>query len=203
MLNIKKKKNISYKKKIFNYENNIKIFGFWIYLMSDIILFSTLLATYFVLKNNSFNVIKVKNIFNLFFIFIESIILLISSFTFGLSVLNIKKFNKFKTIIWLITTIFFGSVFVFIEIYEFLNLFNKGYCYNKSAFLSSYFTLIGMHGLHIIIGIIWIIIMIIHVYINGFSKLNLIRFKCLSLFWHLLDIIWIVIFTFVYLIGVL
>ncbi|MFI4846813.1 MAG: cytochrome c oxidase subunit 3 [Candidatus Makana argininalis] len=203
MLNIKKKKHISYKKKIFDNENNIKIFGFWIYLMSDIILFSTLLATYFVLKNNSFNLIKVKNIFNLFFIFIESIILLISSFTYEISIFNIKKFNKLKTILWLVITIFFGFIFIFIEIYEFLNLINKGYGYNKNAFLSSYFTLIGMHGLHVIIGIIWIIIMIIHLYINGFSKLNLIRFKCLSLFWHLLYIIWIVIFTFVYLIGVI
>ncbi|MFI4853296.1 MAG: cytochrome c oxidase subunit 3 [Candidatus Makana argininalis] len=201
MLNIKKK-NINYIKKK-NDDNNIKIFGFWIYLMSDIILFSTLLATYFVLKNNSFNVIKVNNISNFFLIFIESIILLISSFTYGISILNIKKFNKFKTILWLIITIFFGSIFIFVEIYEFLNLCRKGYCYNKSAFLSSYFTLIGMHGLHVIIGIIWIVIMIIHVIVNGFSKPNLVKFKCLSLFWHLLDIIWIVILTFVYFIGVI
>ncbi|MFI4819035.1 MAG: cytochrome c oxidase subunit 3 [Enterobacterales bacterium] len=203
MLNKKKNYKNNYKKSILNYDNNIKIFGFWIYLMSDIILFSTLLATYFVLKNNLYNLIIVKNIFNLFFTFIESIVLLISSLTFGISKFYIKKFNKLKTIKWLIITFFFGFIFILIEIYEFLNLINKGYCHNKSAFLSSYFTLIGMHGLHVIIGLLWIIIMIIHIYINKFSISNLIRFKCLSLFWHLLDIIWIVIFTFVYLIGVI
>ncbi|MFI4847314.1 MAG: cytochrome c oxidase subunit 3 [Candidatus Makana argininalis] len=193
MLNIKKKNN----------ENNVKIFGFWIYLMSDIILFSTLLATYFVLKNHSSNFIEVKKIFNLFFIFIESIILLTSSFTYAISFFYIKNFNKLKSILYLIITILLSFIFVFIEIYEFSNLIHKGYCYNKSAFLSAYFTLIGMHGIHVLVGILWIIIMILHLYINGFSKLNLIRFKCLSLFWHLLDIIWIIIFTFVYLIGVI
>lgn len=187
---------------IYNNEEN-KIFGFWIYLMSDCILFATLFATYSVLSNEIANGPNGKDIFNLPLVLLETFFLLFSSFTFSLSVFSFNNFNIKWVKIWLCFTFFLGLSFIFTECYEFFNLINKNFGPQRSAFLSAFFTLLGAHGIHVIAGLIWIIIMIIHIYISGLTKRNKIKLKCLSLFWHFLDIIWICIFTVVYLFGVI
>lgn len=178
--------------------NSNKIFGFWIYIMSDFIIFSTLFTVYYVLTKSSNFIVK-KNIFNIKIIFIETIFLLISNFacTILINVMNEKKINE--TLFWLIVTFFFGFSFTITEIYEFLDLFNNGYTPSTNSFFSSVFAILGIHNIHIILGLVWIITMIFHLNKNGINAINYVRLKCLSFFWHFLDIIWLLIITIIYL----
>lgn len=179
------------------------IFGFWLYIMSDCILFASLFATYAVLYNNTAGAVTGKDIFILPFILIETCCLLFSSFTYSIAMLYAKKLYAKQTKLWISITFILGLLFVNMEIYEFYHLIKSGNNPCTSAFLSSFFILVGTHGLHVIIGLIWILIMLIHIFHTGLTYVNQIRLECLSLFWHFLDIIWICVFTEIYLIGMI
>ncbi|MXP67578.1 cytochrome o ubiquinol oxidase subunit III [Pantoea sp. Aalb] len=178
-----------------------KIFGFWIYLMSDCIIFATLFATYAVMVNNTADGPVGKNIFKLPFILIETMILLISSISYGIAMAEIPYQKKNHVINWMALTFILGSTFIGMELYEFHKLIIEGFGPSRSGFLSGFFTLIGTHGLHVFSGLIWMLVLIFQIYQRGLTITNQTRMMCLSLFWHFLDIIWICVFTVVYLIG--
>lgn len=180
-----------------------KIFGFWLYIMSDCILFASLFAVYAVLYNNTANAATGKDIFILPFVFTETVCLLLSSLTYGIGMIYAKKLYINKTTLWISITFLLGLLFISMEAYEFYHLIKLGNSPSASAFLSAFFILVGTHGLHVIIGLIWILTMLIHIVYQGLTHTNQIRLECLSLFWHFLDIIWICVFTEVYLVGVM
>ncbi|WWP02519.1 MAG: cytochrome o ubiquinol oxidase subunit III [Candidatus Dasytiphilus stammeri] len=180
--------------------NSNKIFGFWIYLMSDCIIFATLFATYAVMIANG---PMAKKIFNLPFVLVETNCLLFSSITYGMAMVNMNKKarSKNKVLMWLFLTFLLGVCFIYMEIYEFHNLINDNFGPNRNGFLSSFFTLVGTHGIHVLSGLIWIVVLMSQVAYRGINATNKTRMVCLSLFWHFLDIIWICVFTVVYLLG--
>lgn len=178
------------------------VFGFWVYIMTDCVLFATLFATYAVLHGNTYDGPAGRQIFNLHLVLAETLILLTSSFTIGLAMLAAHQSNKSKTILWFFATFLLGAAFLTIELSEFRHLVNDGNSWRRSGFLSAFFTLVGTHGLHITAGLVWMIVLISKLYRNGFAKNILKRLMLLSIFWHFLDVIWIFIFTIVYLMGV-
>jgi cytochrome o ubiquinol oxidase subunit 3 len=184
-----------------HYDGSNQIFGFWVYIMSDCILFATIFATYAVLRNNTFGGPVAKELFNMPFVLTETFILLTSSFTYGLAMLGMNKNNKAIVIFWSIVTLVLGISFIYMEIYEFHKLYMEGNSWSRSAFLSSFFTLVGTHGLHVSAGIIWMIVSIFQVSVFGLTDKVKAKLNCLSLFWHFLDIVWIFVFTIVYLMG--
>ena len=179
------------------------LFGFWIYLMTDCILFASVFATYAVLYMNTDGGVSGKDIFELDFVLIETAALLVSSITYGMALIFAKRNNKSATLMWLLVTFALGCVFIGMEVYEFHHLIEHGNGPQRSAFLSSFFTLVGMHGLHVTAGLIWMAIMMIEVVKTGLGNRTVTRLGCLSLFWHFLDIVWICVFTVVYLLGAL
>lgn len=181
------------------------ILGFWLYLMNDCLLFATLFCTYAVLRNETFGGPSSKELFSLPLAFTETLILLFSSLTCGFAILSSleKKPNLFKIIGWFLVTFLLGLTFLAIEFMEFKDLVHEGNSWTRSAFLSSFFTLVGTHGLHVFIGLIWMAVMMIQIYISGITTYIFRRLIVFSLFWHFLDVIWIFIFTFVYLMGVI
>lgn len=181
----------------------LKVFGFWIYIMTDCILFASIFACYAVLYSHTAGGPSGKDIFELPYVLVETFLLLISSFTSGLSMLAMHAGNKQKTIFWLIITALLGAGFVGMEINEFHHLIAEGMGPQRSAFLSGFFTLVGTHGLHVSFGLLWMIVMIYQVSRFGLTEVNNTRLQCLSLFWHFLDIVWICVFTAVYLLGAL
>lgn len=178
-----------------------KVFGFWIYLMSDLILFASLFATYAVLVNGIADGPSGKEIFSLPFVLVETFLLLFSSITFGFAMLSMNKGSVSQVNLWLFVTFLFGLGFVVMEVYEFHELIAEGYGPDRSAFLSAFFALVSTHGLHVTAGLIWIVIMMIQVSRRGLTEVNRTRLSCLSLFWHFLDVVWICVFTVVYLMG--
>ncbi|WP_311750364.1 cytochrome o ubiquinol oxidase subunit III [Proteus columbae] len=178
-----------------------KVFGFWIYLMSDLILFASLFATYAVLVNGIADGPSGKEIFSLPFVLVETFLLLFSSITFGFAMLSMNKGSVSQVNLWLFVTFLFGLGFVIMEVYEFHELIAEGYGPARSAFLSAFFALVSTHGLHVTAGLIWIVIMMIQVSRLGLTEVNRTRLSCLSLFWHFLDVVWICVFTVVYLMG--
>ncbi len=178
-------------------------FGFWIYLMSDVVLFAGLFATYAVLQGATFGGVTIYNIPNLSFVFVETLLLLTSSFTVGLALLAAQHQKKYLTLGLLVATLLLGLTFLGMEVYEFSHLIAEGNGPDKSAFLSAFFTLVGTHGLHIFFGSLWMLVLMAHIALKGLSPATMRKIMCLALFWHFLDIIWIFIFTFVYLIGAL
>lgn len=179
------------------------LLGFWVYLMTDCVLFASLFATYAVLQNNTYGGPSGKQIFDLPNIFIETILLLTSSFTTGLVMLAVKKRNKNTVLLWLAITWVLGALFLSLEISEFRSMVLAGNSWRSSAFLSSFFTLVGTHGLHILAGLLWAGVLAFQVIAKGLSQNLSRRLHLFSLFWHFLDIIWIFIFTIVYLRGTL
>lgn len=177
-------------------------FGFWVYLMTDCVLFATLFATYAVLHNNTFGGPSGRDIFDMPFVLTETMILLTSSFTCGLGLLAAYRGNRSQVINWFAITFLLGLAFLGMEVYEFQHLYHEGYGWDRSGFLSAFFTLVGTHGLHITTGLIWIGVSIYQVSKFGLNELIVKRLAMLSLFWHFLDVVWIFIFTFVYLMGV-
>ncbi|MBK5073583.1 cytochrome o ubiquinol oxidase subunit III [Budviciaceae bacterium CWB-B4] len=177
------------------------VFGFWIYLMSDCILFASVFATYAVLATGIADGPSGKEIFELPYVIGETALLLLSSFTYGMAIISMYKGNKSQVIGWLAITFLFGLGFIGMEINEFHLLISEGYGPSRSAFLSGFFTLVGTHGLHVTLGLIWMAIMMIQVSKKGLTPKNNTRLMCLSLFWHFLDVIWICVFTVVYLMG--
>jgi cytochrome o ubiquinol oxidase subunit 3 len=173
--------------------------GFWIYLMSDCLIFAALFATFGVLVNSTAGGPGGKELFGLPFVLGETALLLISSFTFGVAVLNMHAGQKNKVIGWLALTFLLGAGFIGMELVEFAELIHEGASPSTSAFLSAYFTLVGTHGLHVMCGLLWLVVMMHQVHRYGFDAMTRRRLACLSLFWHFLDLIWICVFTFVYL----
>jgi cytochrome o ubiquinol oxidase subunit 3 len=176
-------------------------FGFWIYMMTDLLMFAVLFATFTVLRNNTNGGIGIGEIFNPPFVLAETLILLASSFTCGLALLALNKRDKTKTMLQLGITALLGIVFLGMELYEFSHLISEGHDYTKSAFLSSFFTLLSFHGLHILAGTFWIVSLLVHIKLFGFSETNTRKVQLLTIFWHFLDVVWIFIFTIVYLMG--
>lgn len=182
------------------------IFGFWVYLMTDLMVFACLFATYAVLKNNTFGAISIHQLSNLPFVLVETLLLLMSSFTCGLSMVaakvgSLKNSDKSKTISLLGVTFLLGIAFLAMEMTEFTQLVLEGNSWTQSGFLSAFFTLVGTHGLHILIGLLWIIVLVVQIWYRGFTASTMRKLACFSLFWHFLDIVWIFIFTIVYLLG--
>ncbi|ACR69399.1 cytochrome o ubiquinol oxidase subunit III [Edwardsiella ictaluri] len=180
-----------------------KVFGFWIYLMSDCILFAGLFATYAVLVNGTAGGPTGKEIFDLKFVLVETFLLLFSSITYGMAIGAMNKGSVGGVNVWLLLTFLFGLGFVSMEVYEFHHLITEGFGPDRSGFLSSFFALVGTHGLHVTAGLTWIVVMMIQISKFGLTAANKTRLMCLSLFWHFLDVIWICLFTAVYLLGVM
>lgn len=179
------------------------LFGFWVYLMTDCILFASLFATYAVLHKNTFGGPSAKDIISLHYVLIETVILLTSSFTCGLATMSVQARKKQKALVYFFITFCLGMAFLGLEINEFHNLVLQGNSWRRSGFLSSYFTLVGTHGLHITIGLIWMAVMMIRLEKGKLTESNIRRLNMLSLFWHFLDVVWIFIFSIVYLFGAL
>ncbi len=178
------------------------IFGFWVYLMTDCILFGILFATYIVLHDNTWGGPSSHDLFNLPFALAETLLLLTSTFTCSMSSIAASRQNKKQVMFWFALTFLLGLSFLALELHEFFHLALEGNSWQRSAFLSSYFTLVGTHGAHITVGLIWMIGLVPQVWIRGFTPYAVKRLKCLRMFWHFLDVIWIFIFTIVYLMGV-
>jgi cytochrome o ubiquinol oxidase subunit 3 len=177
--------------------------GFWIYLMSDCLIFAVLFATYGVLGGNYAAGPAPKDLFELPLVALNTSMLLMSSITYGFAMLAMDKGQVRATQIWLAVTGLFGLAFIGIELSEFAHLIQDGATPQRSAFLSSFFTLVGTHGLHVTCGLIWLVTLMIQVSQRGLIEANKRRLMCLSLFWHFLDVVWIGVFTFVYLMGML
>ncbi len=184
-------------------EGGSTMLGFWIYLMSDCLIFAMLFAAYGVLGRNYAAGPSPQDLFDLPLVAVNTSMLLISSFTNGFAMLAMEKGQVKLTQIWLAITILFGIAFVSIELYEFSHMIAEGATPQRSAFLSSFFTLVGTHGLHVTFGMIWMATLIFQIAQRGLIAANRRRMMCLSMFWHFLDIIWIGVFTFVYLMGML
>ena len=179
------------------------LLGFWIYLMSDCLIFAVLFATYGVLSGNYAGGPGPKELFDLPLVAVNTSMLLLSSITYGFAMLSSYRNNVAGTQLWLAVTGLFGAAFLGIELYEFAHMIHEGAGPQRSAFLSSFFTLVGTHGLHVTFGIVWLITLMVQIGKHGLNKANARRLACLSLFWHFLDVIWIGVFTFVYLMGML
>jgi cytochrome o ubiquinol oxidase subunit III len=184
-------------------EGGSTMLGFWLYLMSDCLLFSILFATYGVLSTNYAAGPAPKDLFDLWTVALNTTMLLLSSITYGFAMLAAVEGRKRATQVWLVVTALFGMAFVGIELNEFAHMISEGATPQRSAFLSSFFALVSTHGLHVSFGIIWIFTSLVQVQMHGLIPANMRRLMCLSLFWHFLDIVWIGVFTFVYLMGML
>lgn len=186
-----------------SHPQNGTLLGFWIYLMSDCLIFAALFATYGVLGRNYAGGPSGAEVFELPLVAVNTLMLLLSSITYGLAMIKMQQGSKGGVLGWLAITGVFGLVFLGLEIYEFQHLIHEGYGPDRSAFLSSFFTLVGTHGLHVTFGIIWLVTLLFQVGKLGLTVANQRRLMCLSMFWHFLDVVWIAVFTFVYLMGVL
>ncbi len=180
----------------------MQTFGFWLYLMSDLIIFATLFATFAVLGRNYANGPTGKELFDLPYLSGETLFLLCSSVTYGLVMLAGRDAKKKWVLIGLAVTFLLGLGFVCMEINEFRGLMAAGFGPDRSAFLSSFFTLVGTHGTHVTFGLIWMACMMGQVAVKGLTSPVQSRLLRLGMFWHFLDIIWIGIFSIVYLMGV-
>lgn len=177
--------------------------GFWIYLMTDCLVFGTLFVTHAVLQNQTFGGPSSKELFHLSTAFAETMILLCSSAACGLGVLASLRNKKHQVLGWLVVTLLLGASFLAMEFNEFSHLVASGNSWTRSAFLTSFFALVGTHGLHVTIGSFWLLNMIAQVFWQGITVDTFRRLVVFSMFWHFLDLVWIFIFTLVYLMGVI
>ena len=184
-------------------EGHSTMLGFWLYLMSDCLIFAMLFAVYAVIGANYAAGPAPKDLFDLPLVALNTSMLLMSSITYGFAMLAMVKNRTAQMQIWLAITGVFGLCFLGIELYEFAHLIHLGATPQRSGFLSAFFVLVGTHGLHVTFGIIWLVTLMIQVWRKGLIPANKRRLMCLSLFWHFLDVIWIGVFTFVYLFGML
>lgn len=179
------------------------IFGFWIFLMADLLIFALLFATY-----ASMSITGVaggpaaKDVFDLRSVFIETALLLASSFTFGMVSLGLKYDLRVRRLVfWLAVTFVLGAAFVGMEVHDFAKMASEHATPQVSGFLSAFFTLVGTHGLHVSVGLLWMLVMFVQISVFGMVREVKLRIMRLALFWHMLDIVWVCIFTFVYLRG--
>ena len=186
-----------------HHPENGTLLGFWLYLMSDTLVFACLFAAYGVLGRNYAGGPSGADLFSLPLVAVNTSLLLLSSITYGFVVINMQRKRQGATLAWLALTGLLGAGFVGIELHEFANLIHEGNGPQRSAFLSSFFTLVGTHGLHVTFGIVWLLTLMAQVARHGLIAANRRRLMCLSMFWHFLDVIWIGVFTFVYLMGAL
>ena len=177
--------------------------GFWIYLMSDCLIFAMLFATYGVLGTNYAAGPSPADLFELPTVAVNTTMLLLSSITYGFAMLTTVRGRVAPTQVWLAVTALFGLAFLGIELHEFSRMIADGATPHRSAFLSCFFTLVGTHGLHVTFGLIWLATLMTQIQQRGLGPANVRRLTCLSMFWHFLDIVWIGVFTFVYLFGML
>lgn len=182
-------------------EDDAKVFGFWIYLMTDLIIFGVLFSAFIVLHTSTFGGPSGRELFRLPFALAETLILLTSSFTCALGTLAAYQKQKKGALIWYGITCLLGISFLFLEISEFSKFIHEGAGWQRSAFLSSFFTLVGTHGLHITLGLLWMLVSMLLIGIRPLSSHNLSRILRMAFFWHFLDVVWIFIFTVVYGIG--
>jgi cytochrome o ubiquinol oxidase subunit III len=176
-------------------------YGFWIFILSDFVLFSGLFAAYAVLSGNTAGGPTGNELFNLRNVFIETMCLLFSSYTCGLGALSAERREPARFLVFAALTFVLGAAFLFIEATEFAGMVGKGAGPTRSGFLSAFFTLVGTHGVHVTSGLIWLVYLVAQVLAKGLRATVLRRLLCWSLFWHALDIVWVGVFTLVYLIG--
>lgn len=186
-----------------HHPENGTLLGFWLYLMSDCLIFASLFAVYAVLGRNYAGGPTGAELFDLPLVALNTAFLLLSSITYGFAMLESQRQRVRSTIIWLVVTVLFGAAFLCLEMYEFMHLIHEGAGPQRSAFLTSFFALVGTHGLHVTFGSVWLITLLFQLNRHGLTHENRRRLMCLSMFWHFLDVVWIGVFTFVYLMGVL
>ena len=184
-------------------EGSSTMLGFWMYLMSDCLIFAMLFAAYAVLGSSYAGGPGPKQLFDLPLVALNTSMLLLSSITYGFAMLAMNDGKRGVMQAWLAITGLFGLAFLGIELSEFRHLIHENATPQTSAFLSAFFTLVGTHGLHVTFGVIWLVVLTVQVQVKGLIPANRRRLMCLSLFWHFLDVIWIGVFTFVYLMGML
>lgn len=182
-------------------QGGMKVLGMWVYLMSDCILFGSLFASYAVLSGAFAGGPTGRELFSIPFVLTETFVLLFSSITYGYAMLALHRHDKSAVLRWLSVTFALGVSFIGMELYEFYHLILEGAGPTRSAYLSSFFALVGTHGLHVSAGLIWMAVLMHQVHRRGLSDNNVTRLSCLSLFWHFLDLVWVCVFTFVYLFG--
>lgn len=177
--------------------------GLWTYIMSDAMLFASLFAAYAVLQSATAGGPTTHELFDRSFVLGETVVLLASSFTCGMAVIAAAKKRIGALWLALAATFALGATFIGLELHEFSELLSSGHSWQASAFLSSFFTLVGTHGLHVLAGLIWLAVIALHLMVSGLTSATIQRIGYFALFWHFLDIIWIFIFSFVYLFGTL
>jgi cytochrome o ubiquinol oxidase subunit 3 len=177
-------------------------YGFWIFLLSDIVMFAALFASYAVLVHATAGGPTGAQLFNQTTVAIETACLLVSSYTCGLMSLAVNSRNRLGTYLGALITFALGAAFLTLELREFADMIARGATPQRSAFLSAFFTLVGCHGLHVTLGLVWLVVMMVQVAVMGFVASVQNRLLCFSLFWHALDIVWVGVFTVVYLMGV-
>jgi cytochrome aa3-600 menaquinol oxidase subunit 3 len=182
-------------------ESRLNILGFWIFLGAEVVLFATLFATYLVLFQRTGNGPTAKDLFEVKDVLIETLLLLTSSFTCGLAIFEMRRNRLSGLLTWLLVTLLLGAGFITFEVREFIHYVHEGATMQTSAFLSSFFVLVGTHGAHVSLGIGWMILIIIQLLQRGFTPRTARKVFIVSLYWHFLDVVWIFIFTLVYLTG--
>jgi len=180
-------------------QNRMNILGFWIFLGAEIVLFGTLFATFSVLNARFAGGPTPHDLFEIKDVMVETILLLTSSFTCGLAIYEMRRGSRNGLLLWFIITLLLGAGFVFMEVTEFVHYVHEGATMQTSAFLSSFFVLLGTHGLHVSMGIGWATMVIIQIFQRGLTPVTARKTFIIGLYWHFLDVVWIFIFTFVYL----
>ncbi|MBC3884776.1 cytochrome o ubiquinol oxidase subunit III [Undibacterium griseum] len=186
-----------------HHPENGTLLGFWLYLMSDCLIFACLFAAYAVLGRNYAGGPTGAELFDLPLVALNTSLLLLSSITYGFAMLESQKKHLGTAMAWLVVTGLFGAGFICLELYEFIHLIHEGAGPQRSGFLTSFFALVATHGLHVTFGIVWLVTLLFQLKRHGLTTENKRRLMCLSMFWHFLDVVWIGVFTFVYLMGVL
>ena len=186
-----------------HHPENSTLLGFWLYLMSDCLVFACLFAAYAVLGRNYAGGPSGAELFDLPLVATNTALLLLSSITYGFAMLESQRKRLGSTLVWLGITGLLGAGFIALELYEFSHLIHEGAGPQRSGFLTSFFALVGTHGLHVSFGIVWLVTLMFQLNRHGLIPENRRRLMCLSMFWHFLDVVWIGVFTFVYLMGVL
>ncbi len=184
-------------------DSRLKIFGFWLFISTDLVLFGCLFSMYAILRMNVAGGPSEHDLYEVTEFTAETLILLTSSFTCGLATFEMRKHNRAWTVVWLIVTILLGLSFIGLEINEFTKYATHGAPISRSAFLSSFFTLVGTHGCHVSVGILWMSSILFQIATRGINAVTARKMFIVGLYWHFLDVVWVFIFTVVYLLGVM